>query len=151
MNRNLLLIAIAAVAVVGIAAGVLLLGNGQTGPLSGALGPITTNLTLTVSDCADADASGNRGFAIFGVLRDSAGNGLADKTIALRTAKCDNGTCGVLGVEFGTTDPMGGFSFVKSEPATPNLDADTYIYYGAAFSGDEKYAGCASGTVKKRC
>ena len=151
MNRNLL-IAVAAVAAVGIAAGILFVGSGPSpGPLSGALGPITTNLTLTVSDCADADASGNRGFAIFGVLRDSAGNGLADKTIALRTAKCDNGTCGVLGVEFGTTDPMGGFSFVKSEPATPNLDADTYIYYGAAFSGDEKYAGCASGTVKKRC
>jgi hypothetical protein len=110
-----------------------------------------TTLTLTVSDCSVPDPSGNVGFAIFGVLRDTAGNGLADKTIALRTASCDNGTCGVLGVQFATTDPNGGFSFVKNEPATPNLDADTYYYYGAAFSGDEMYAGCASDTVKKRC
>jgi hypothetical protein len=150
MNRNLI-IAIAAVVIVGVAAGVLLLGNGQAPPLPGAIGPISTNLTLTVSGCADADASGNRGFAIFGVLRDSAGNGLADRTIALRTAKCDNGTCGVLGVEFGATDPLGGFSFVKNEPATPDYDADTYVYYGAAFSGDEKYAGCASALVNKTC
>lgn len=148
MNRHLL-IAIAAVVIVGVAAGVLLVVNGQSpGALPGAIGPTATTLTLTVSDCADADASGNRGFAIYGVLS-AGGAGLADRTIALRTAKCDNGTCGVLGVEFGTTDPMGGFSFVKNEPATPDHDADTYVYYGAAFSGDEVYAGCASALVNK--
>ena len=93
MNRNLLLIAIAAVAVVGIAAGILLVGNGQSGPLSGALGPTPTTLTLTVSTCSVPDPSGNVGFALFGELRDTAGNALADRTVALRWASCDNGTC----------------------------------------------------------
>ena len=39
MNRNTLLIAIAAVVVVGIAVGLLLTGAGQTGSLLGASGP----------------------------------------------------------------------------------------------------------------
>ena len=59
MKRNTLLFAIAAVAVVGIAAGILLAGNGQSGPLSGAIGPTATTLTLNVSTCSVPDARGN--------------------------------------------------------------------------------------------
>ncbi len=152
MNRNLLLIAIAAVAVVGIAAGILLAGNGQShGPLSGALGPTPTTLTLNVSTCGVPDPSGNVDFTLSGELHDINGTPLAGRTVALRWASCDNGACASSApMQFATTDQNGGFSFARHEPATPNYDADTYVQYGVAFSGDEKYAGSSS-IVMKLC
>ena len=153
MNRNLLLIAIAAVAVVGIAAGILLVGNGQSGLLSGAIGPTPTTLTLNASTCSVPDpTSGNVDFTLSGELRDSAGNPLAGRTVALRWAVCDNGPCAT-GPEmpFATTDQNGGFGFARNEPATLNYDKDTYVQYGAAFSGDAQYAGSSSGFVRKLC
>ena len=54
-------------------------------------------------------------------------------------------------MQFATTDQNGGFSFVRNEPATPNYDADTYVQYGAAFSGDADYAGSSTELVQKRC
>ncbi len=153
MNRNLLLIAIAAVAVVGIATGILLVGNGQSqGPLSGALGPMPTTLTLNASTCGVPDPSGNVNFTLSGELRDSGGNPLAGRTVALRWASCDNGACASPApMQFATTDQNGGFSFTRHEPATRNYDADTYVQYGAAFAGDGQYAGCSSGMVRKLC
>ena len=149
MNRNLL-IAIAVVAVVGVVAGVLLLGNGPTGPLAGALAPAPTTLTLTASTCSVPDGAGNVSFTLSGQLT-AGGAPVADRTVALRTARCDNGACSVAPVmEFATTGPDGGFSFAKLEPKTAGYDADTY-YYGAAFSGDTQYAGSSSGTVRKLC
>jgi hypothetical protein len=50
-----------------------------------------------------------------------------------------------------TTDQDGGFSFARNEPATRNYDEDTYVQYGAAFSGDAEYAGSSSGMVRKLC
>lgn len=152
MNRNLLLIAIAAVAVVGIAAGILLAGNGQSGPLSGALGPTATTLTLNVSTCSVPDARGNVSFTLSGELRDAAGTPLAGRTVALRWASCDNGPCATVPeMPFATTNQNGGFSFARNEPATRNYDADTYVQYGAAFSGDAQYAGSSSAMVRKLC
>ncbi len=151
MNRNLLLIAIAAVAVVGIAAGVLLAGNGSQSPLSGAIGPTPTTLTLNVSTCSVPVPSGDVSFTLAGELRDSGGNPVAGRTVALRWASCDNGACASPApMQFATTDQNGGFSFARHEPATPNYDADTYVQYGAAFSGDETYAGSSS-IVRKLC
>lgn len=151
MNRNLLLIAIAAVAAVGIAAGVLLLGNGPTGPLAGALSPAPTTLTLTASTCSAPDGAGNVSFTLSGQLT-AAGAPVAGRTIALRTASYDNGAYAVAPVmDFATTRPDGGFSFAKLEPATAGYDADTYFYYGAAFAGDTQYAGSSSPTVQKLC
>ncbi len=152
MNRNLLLIAIAAVAAVGITAGVLFVGNGPLpGPLSGALGPTATTLTLTASTCSAPDGAGNVSFTLSGQLT-AGGAPVADRTIALRTARCDNGACSVAPVmEFATTGPDGGFSFAKLEPATAGYDADTYYYYGAAFAGDTQYSGCSSPIVRKLC
>ena len=153
MNRNLLLIAIAAVVLVGIAAGILLVGNGQSsGALSGAIGPTSTTMTLNVSTCSVPDPSGNVSFTLSGKLHASGGVPLAGRTVALRMASCDNGPCATAPVmEFATTDQNGGFSFARNEPATRNYDADTYVYYGAAFSGDLEYAGTSSGMVRKLC
>jgi hypothetical protein len=149
MNRNLL-IAIAAVAVVGIAAGILLAG--QTGQLSGAIGPTPTTLTLNASTCSVPSPSGNVSFTLSGELRDSAGNPLAGRTVALRWAVCDNGPCATgPQMPLATTDQNGGFSFARNEPPTRNYDADTYVQYGAAFSGDAQYAGCSSDLVRKLC
>lgn len=153
MNRNLLLIAIAAVAVVVIVGGALFSGAGQTGSLSGSIGLKATTLTLNASTCSAPDGTGNVSFTLSGELRDSAsGTPLAGRTIALRTGRSVNGSPSVGPVmEFATTDLNGGYTFAKNEPATPNYDADTYKYYGTAFSGDEQYAGCSSGTVRKLC
>ena len=49
MNRNLLPIAIAAIAVVGITAGVLLAGVGQSGPLAGSATKRYSVVTLGAS------------------------------------------------------------------------------------------------------
>jgi len=151
MNRNLLLIAIAAVAVAGIVAGVLLAGNAQ-GSLSGAIGTTATTITLNITTCSVADPAGNVSFTLAGALRDTSGKPLAGQTVGLRTAKADNGTVAVAPVtEFATTNQDGGFSFAKSEPATVNYDRDTYYYYGAAYAGNATYAGCSSETVRKLC
>jgi hypothetical protein len=153
MDRNLLLIAIAAVVLIGIAAGILLVGNGQSpGGLAGALGPTATTLTLNVSTCAVSDIFGNVGFTLAGELRDSAGNGLANKTIGLRWASYDNGHLSETGpTEFTTTDQNGGFRFTRNEPPTPNYGADTYVQYGAAFAGDQTYATSSSPIVRRLC
>ena len=153
MNRNLLLIAIAAVAAVGITAGVLFVGNGPLpGPLSGALGPAATTLTLTASTCSAPDGAGNVSFTLSGQLT-AGGAPVADRTIALRTAHCDAGACSIAPVmDFATTGADGGFSFVKTEPPTPEYDrVNHYYYYRAAFAGDAEYAGCASGEARKPC
>ena len=151
MNRNLLLVPIAAVAVVGIAAGILL-GNGQVGPLSGALGPTPTTLTLNASTCSVPDGSDNVSFTLSGELRDSGGNPLGGRTGALRWASCDNGPCDTAPeMPFATTGPDGGFSFARHEPAAWDCDADTCVQFGAAFSGDAQYAGCSSPMVRKLC
>ena len=153
MNRNILLTAIAAVVVVGVAAGILFAGGGQPqGQLSGALGPASTTLTLTATDCSDADA-GNITFTLSGALLNATGAGVPDRTIALRTAHCDAGACSIAPVmDFATTGADGGFSFVKTEPPTPEYDrVNHYYYYRAAFAGDAEYAGCASGEARKPC
>ncbi len=152
MNRNLLLIAIAAVAVVVVAAGVLFLGNGPQGSLSGSIGQKSTTLTLNASTCSVPDGRGNVSFTLSGELRDSDGAPVAGKTIALRTASVADGRSAVgPTMEFATTDLNGGYTFAKNEPATPGYDADTYRYYGTAFSGDAEYASCSSATVRKLC
>ena len=88
MNRNLLLIAIAAVAAVGITAGVLFVGNGPLpGPLSGALGPAATTLTLTASTCSAPDGAGNVSFTLSGQL--TAGGYMASANV---TVAVGNGT-----------------------------------------------------------
>ena len=152
MDRNTLIIA-GAIIVVGVVAGILLAGHWQSpGPLSGAIGPTPTTLTLNASTCSVPDPSGNVSFTLSGELRDSAGNPLAGRTVALRWAVCDNGPCAT-GPEmpFATTDQNGGFSFTRHEPATRNYDADTFVQYGVAFSGDAQYAGSSSGMVRKLC
>ena len=50
MKRNTLLFAIAAIAVVGIAAGLLLAGAGQTGPLQGGIAPSLTPMFPTTQE-----------------------------------------------------------------------------------------------------
>jgi hypothetical protein len=154
MNRNLLL-AIAAVVAVGVAAGILFVGNGPSpGPLSGALVPTATSLTLHASNCSVADENGNVSFTLSGELRNATGAGVPGRTVALRTARCDPGGCSVAPapMDFATTGPDGGFSFVKTEPPTPGYDGkETYYYYRAAFGGDSEYASSASDEARKLC
>ncbi|MEN6517929.1 MAG: hypothetical protein ABFC38_07015 [Methanospirillum sp.] len=153
MNRNTLLIAIAAIVMVGIAIGVMLSGAGQTGSLSGSIGATPTTFTLNVSTCSVPTPAGNVNFTLSGELRDSGGNPVAGQAIWLSLSSCSNGACAATpSTESAVTGQDGGFSFVKSEPPTRNYNAETtFVQYSASFRGDEQYAASFSNSVKKLC
>ena len=83
MNRNLLLIAIAAIAVVGIAVGLFLSGAGQTGPLPGMIAPIPTTLTLSYTVPME-DGSGGYLLDVRGRLVDATGGPVANRSVKIR-------------------------------------------------------------------
>ncbi len=69
MNRNTLLITIAAIVVVGIAAGLLASGALNSGSLSGSLEPTPTSINLSLSGCSPVESRGVRQLHRLGVSR----------------------------------------------------------------------------------
>jgi len=153
MNRNTLILAIAATAVVGIAIGLGLAGAGQTGSLAGSIGGTPTTLTLNVSTCSSPTPGGDVTFTLSGELRDSGDNPVVGRTIWLSWASCSDGACAATpSTESAITGEDGGFSFVMSGPPTRNYDANTtFVQYQASFRGDAQYAESVSNPVKKLC
>jgi len=133
MNRNTLLIAIAAIAVVGIAVGLFIAGAGQNGQLSGTLAPKPTTLTL---GCTVGMEDGMGGYELFlnGRLTDSAGAPVANRPVSLRFTV--PGQTGVNDAGTATTGADGSYSLRFQQYSS---------YYGkhpvytAGFGGDSLY------------
>jgi hypothetical protein len=142
MKRNTLLIAIAAIAVVGIAVGLFLSGAGQNGQLSGTLAPKPTTLTLTYTVPME-DGSGGYMLDVRGRLADSTGASVANRPVRIRwklpseTVIHDVGTA--------TTGADGSY----------NVQFEQYsAYYGlhpvyyAEFAGDSQFRASRSPDVQ---
>jgi hypothetical protein len=83
MKRNTLLIAIAVIAVVGIAVGLFLSGAGQTDPLQGTLLPKPTILTLEYTVPME-DGWGGFMLDLHGRLTDSTGAPVANRAVNIK-------------------------------------------------------------------
>ncbi len=83
MKRTTLLIAIAAIAVVGIAVGLLLSGAGPTGSLQGRIAPIPSTLTLAYTVPMENGAGGYL-LDLHGRLVDATGGPVANRPVTLR-------------------------------------------------------------------
>jgi hypothetical protein len=141
MKRNNLLIAIAAIVVVGIAVGLLLAGAGQNGQLSGTLAPRPTTLTLAYTVPME-DGSGGYLLDCHGRLADSTGASIANRPVKIRwklpaeTVFNDAGTA--------TTGADGSYSVQFQQYSA---------YYGkhpvyhAEFAGDSAYLASRSPDV----
>ena len=144
MNRNTLLIAIAAVVVVGIAVGLLLTGAGQTGSLQGASGPVPTSLDLIVSNCSPPDARGYSSFTITGHLMVSGGV-VANRTVNLYGVFPERGTSAA---EPLVTGRDGSFRVTRNVLPSANSTGDNYQ---AVFGGDAEYGPSTSEKVYSPC
>jgi hypothetical protein len=155
MNRNHLLIAIAAVAVVGIAAGVLILGSQQPqAPLSGSMGSASTILTLDPTTCSVPDSNGSVTITVSGELHTTFGNPVAGRTVEVHRLKCGSTGCNWTGPDGEgsvVTGPEGRFSLVKSEAPTLYNDGSSHIVDYATFAGDAMYAGSQSSFQTRFC
>jgi len=143
MNRNTLLIAIAAVVVVGIAVGLLLVGAGQTGSLQGASVPIPTSLDLIVSNCSPPDARGYSSFTITGHLMVSGGV-VANRTVNLVGVFPERG---ISAVEQFVTGRDGSFRVTRDVLPSANATDN----YQAFFYGDAEYGPSTSEKVYRPC
>lgn len=148
MNRNQLLIAIAAVVVVGIAVGLLLSGAGQPGPLSGALGQAPTSINLSVTDCWTPNGDGEFGWVVRGCLVTSSGEPVPNRAVTLYTEVCRNGGCTLGPSETVLTNAAGWFYVWK--PQTPDMYEKTEEYQ-AWFGGDYQYGPSESNYEKRPC
>lgn len=159
MNRNLLLIAVAAIAVVGVAVGILLLGSGPSqGSLSGAIGPIPTTLTLNISACTEPDGRSEPGalnFTLSGSLLDDNGGPVPGRTILFARSGATTGQAsfmegpGQSGSAVTAAD--GSFRLDKQELPTRDYSAGAYQEFHASFAGDAEYLSSSSNTVRKLC
>jgi hypothetical protein len=141
MKRNSLLIAIAVIAVVGIAVGLFLSGAGQNGQLPGALMPKPTTLTLSYTVGME-DGMGGYELFLNGRLADSTGAPVTNRAVRLtftvpgETVINDAGTA--------TTGADGSYSLRIQQ---------YYWYYGkhpvytARFAGDSAYLASQSSGV----
>jgi hypothetical protein len=160
MNRNTLLIAIAAIAVVGIAVGLFLSGALTAGPLSGTIGAIPTTLTLGWTDLGEQGLGGYE-FRLYGRLADSTGAPVAGRTVRLTFT-----------VPGETPAPTTGWWTVSPSPtvtpivhdvgtATTGADGSYSVYhtqyasyygkhpvYSASFAGDGTYLASRSPGVQ---
>jgi hypothetical protein len=142
MNRNTLLIAIAAIAVVGIAVGLLVSGAGQNGQLSGTLAPKPTTLTLGVTVGME-DGMGGYGLSLHGRLADGTGAPVANRMVSVKyrvpgeTVVNDAGTA--------TTGADGSYNVEHQQ---------LYFYYGkhpvyyTVFAGDSLFLASRSPDVQ---
>lgn len=155
MNRNLLLIAIAVVAVVVIAAGILILGDQQPqAPLSGTMGSASTILTLDPSTCSVPDSNGSVTITVSGELHTTFGNPVAGRTVEVHRLKCGSVGCNWTGPDGEgsvVTGPEGRFSLVRSEASTLHNDPNAHIVDYATFAGDAVYGGSQSSFQTRFC
>jgi len=151
MSRNTLLIAIAAIVVVGIAVGVLISGVGQNGKLSGSIGPTPTSINLSVSGCSPPDYAGLVSFAVTGYLLDAGGGPVANRTVNLVSIGCTDGGACFSGVESLVTRSDGSFSVKKRGAPSVNATPGTGDHYRASFAGDAQYGASSSGDVYRTC
>lgn len=136
MNRNTLLIAIAAIAAVGIVAGLFLAGAGQN-PLSGTLVKQNTQITCGASIVEEAGIGGYL-LNLHGKLGTAAGTGLAGKTVTLYYKYPTMSAYEPLPTV--TTGADGTYSYLYEElPYYGNP-----VLYYARFAGDDLYNGSQS-------
>ncbi|HOT94533.1 MAG TPA: hypothetical protein PK089_05025 [Methanoregulaceae archaeon] len=142
MKRNTLLIAIAAITVVGIAAGLLLSGAGPSGALQGMIAPIPTTLTLGYTVLMENGVGGYM-LDLHGRLVDSTGGPVANRPVKLRWRLPDETTLHDCGTA--TTGADGSYS----------LQFEQYSwYYGrhpiyhAEFAGDSLFLASRSADVQ---
>ncbi len=83
MQRKTLLIAIAAIAVVGIAVGLLASGAGQSSSLSGRIAPIPTSLTLGYTVLGEG-GTGSYLLSLHGRLVDATNGPVANRAVKIR-------------------------------------------------------------------
>lgn len=146
MNRTTLLVAIAAIAVVGIALGLFLAG--QNGQLTGALGSIPTSINLSVSGCSPPDSRGYVSYTIAGYLVDSSGRPVADRTISLIGVFYPETGPGLSAVEQFVTGADGSFRVRRDVRPSVNSTGDNYQ---ASFGGDTQYGASTSEKVYTPC
>lgn len=141
MKRNTLLIAIAAIAVIGIAGGLLLAAGLQNGPLSGTLGPTTTKLTLWVTTIEER-GTGSHLLRLDGRLSTLEGAGVAGRSVDLKQQISTT----TLAIGTATTGADGTFTMTCEEPA--NSSGTPFVYF-AQFWGDSLYRSSQSANVQR--
>lgn len=136
MNRNTLLIAIAAIAAVGIVVGLFLTGAGQN-PLTGTLVTQNTQLTYGATIVEEAGIGGYL-LNLHGKLSTAAGAGLGGKTVTLYYKYPTMSAYQSLPAV--TTGADGTYSYMYEE--LPYYG--TPVLYYARFAGDDLYIGSQS-------
>jgi hypothetical protein len=131
MNQKSLVITIVAVVAIVVVIGLWLSGALQTGSLSGDIALKTTTLTLNVWVINPEGALGDRLIGFSGTLRDSSGNPLPGRTVAIRT--------GSVTVETVTTGTDGSYSAQHGEWSRSA--------YSSIFAGDSLHQGSVSPLV----
>ncbi|HIH03053.1 MAG TPA: hypothetical protein HA263_04090 [Methanoregulaceae archaeon] len=137
MNRNTLLIAIAAIVVVGIAGGLVLAGAGQNGQLSGTLVRQNTQVTCGATIVEEAGIGGFL-LNLHGKLSTAAGAGLAGKPVTISYKYPGMSAFEPLPVV--TTAADGTYNYQYEE--LPYWG--TPVLYCARFAGDDLYSGSQS-------
>ena len=137
MNRNTLLIAIAAIAAVGIVVGLFLAGGGQNGQLSGTLLKQNTQITCGAT-IVDETGLGGYLLNLHGKLSNAAGAGLAGKTVTLYFKYPSSSRYESLPAV--TTGADGTYGYQYEE--LPYWG--TPVLYYARFAGDDLYNGSQS-------
>ena len=146
MKRNTLLIAIAAIAAVGIAVGIL--ASGVAGPLTGSIGPSPTTLTIEYS--LNNDPNGPWGgvwlLSLHGRLTDAAGGPVANRWVWVRVWTSSDGPS-TAGADMTGAD--GSFEVEYQQPGVYPPNGITYRYW-AEFPGDSAYLASSSPYVQGR-
>jgi len=141
LKRNTLLIAVAAIALIGIAGGLLLAAGLQNGPLSGTLGPATTTLTLGATTIEER-STGSHLVRLDGKLSTLEGAGVAGRSVDLKwqfsTTTFAIGTV--------TTEADGTFTMTCEELA--NSSGTPFVYF-AQFWGDSQYKSSQSASIQR--
>jgi hypothetical protein len=129
LNRTTLLVAIVAVAAIGIVIGIILPGALQHGSLSGSMTKVKTELNLTATDIGQS-ATGNHVIRLDGKLSNLDGVGLPGALVELKQQMSASTT---ISFETVTTRSDGTFSSTCEEP--PNA----LFTYFAVFRGTYYY------------
>ena len=155
MNQKILSITIIAVVAIVVLIGLWLSGAGQTGPLSGDVGPTPTptenllpsTLTMAASEYCSKTFNNAFEYTLEGQLLGEEGSSVQGAGRTIELYQWGNYGQGFVWskVATTTTEEEGSFSFTRSSFA-----GDTSRYQ-ARFPGDEYYAASVSGEVEQTC